>query len=611
MKARVKVCVLLIFGALPCGLVPAQENDVSKKEIRKTLNSPDSFIRHNTWKKLNAENSRQYKVLTQILQKLSWYDRDGAIIALAKAATDETLEKMLRDLKKHRNPMVRQGMAMALAKMNDPKYYRHLYDALDDKAPFVRRMVVHALRVHKKNAAVDALVERFQKEDDPVVRTFLESSLNELTQAYQGPNPTAWLLWWTQAKTDKDYKLGNTDEEAVKAAEKLGRKLRRRRTVAAGVTLTSSERGSGDGIPILIIPPYGFSKNIMLPFLSELEKNHKLYYVDLPPIKSFDRTRLKFAGKTDIPYYPTELLVDAFEHLREDTEQERFAIMACGLNAWIAMRYAAQYPKSLAAMILVAPLSSTKEFGAATDRLNSIGQKKKDREMWHLGMSRRFNTETGESGHDAYHRENKVAKPEGEAGSIDRRSWSLFFKDESDGLISILYPKKNHPMGRVAFEPRFSLFKEEPPPVRIPTVVVAGKASLYTSVADCKAIAKYYKGVPYILNGSSCMPFAEESKQFNRTIGAFLKRYARPRRTAKKPDDDEKKGKSAGRDRDKGSSDKEKKKKSSRKRTKKRSKKRSSRDKDSGDKKDSDEPKRRAKKRSKKSKEPEEERVTR
>ena len=78
-------------------------------------------------------------------------------------------------------------MAVALAKMDDPIFYKHLYEALDDKDPTVRRVVVHSLRVHKKPEAVDALVKRFQKEEDPVADLELQSdpSMQDLEEDFE------------------------------------------------------------------------------------------------------------------------------------------------------------------------------------------------------------------------------------------------------------------------------------------------------------------------------------------------------------------------------------------------------------------------------------------
>ena len=516
--------------------VSGQEEGVSKAKISKALRTPNSLIRHDTWTKMNPEDKSQFSMLLKIMAKQPWFDRDGTIKALATAASDEVLEKMIKALQKNKDRAVRQGMAVALAKMDDPIFYKHLYEALDDKDPTVRRVVVHSLRVHKKPEAVDALVQRFQKEDDPVVKTFLEKSLNELTQAYRGPKPEYWLSWWETAKNDPDYKIGETDEEAKKAAEDLGHKLKQRRTVSilGGVTLESSERGSGIGVPILIIPPYGYSENIMLPFLSGLEQRHKLHYIKLPPVRSFKK--LRTVSAKNIPYYPIDQLVDAFEDLRKQTKEERFAIMACGMNSWIAMRYAKKYPRSVAGMLLVGPLSGVKEYARATDRFEKQGKGKKDTEMHYFGLTRRFNSQTGESNLDSYQRENEIAKWEGEGGCIDRRSWSLFFHDERDYVISMLYPVKNHVMGSVAI-PDFDLFKEKKPALRIPTLVITGKSSLYNSIEDSKGIAKYYRGLCLVYGYSSCMPFCEESKRFNKDVAGFLRKFTRVKKDASKKKD--------------------------------------------------------------------------
>ncbi|MBN1442999.1 MAG: HEAT repeat domain-containing protein, partial [Planctomycetes bacterium] len=496
MKNRRRLAAALVCIPLCAPLGGLQAEEPSPAEIQKVLRSSDSHVRHETWKRLNPENSRHFKILLQILGSLPWYDREGAVVALAKAATDETVSKMIEALEKDRNPFVRQGMADALAKMNDPKFYPHLYEALQDKNPFVRRVVVHSLRIHKKNEAVEALVQLFQKEEDEVVRSFIEHSLNDLTQAFLGPNPVRWLSWWEQAKLDPDYELGKTDEEALAKAEEFGQKLRKRKTVSilGGVTLSSSERGADEGVPILIIPPYGHSSQIMLPFLSELEKNHRLHYIELPLLSAFDKKKLTTVSDRNIPYYPTELLVKAFEDLRRGTGHEHFAIMACGMNSWIAMEYARLYPSSVAALIFVAPISSMKEFGDAAMRLQSAGRSRKDDEMLFFGLGRRFNSKTGESELEQYHRDKKVPEREGEGASIDRRSWSLFFKDERDSVIGMLYPVKHHPMGSVAI-PDFNLLKNDPPARPIPTIVICGEASLYTSVQDCQAIGKYYRGM--------------------------------------------------------------------------------------------------------------------
>ncbi len=525
------------------------DEEVSEKDFKAALVSTDSTLRHNTWKRLNAEKDGQYKQIVQILRGLPWYDREGAIFALTKAATEETLKMMVRDLKENKDPSVRQGMAAALAKMNDEKFYVHLYDALKDKDPTVRRMVVHDLRVHKKKEAVEALITNFQKEEDPVVQSFYVDSLNELTQAYQGPNPSSWFTWWEGAKADKEYELGKTDEVAKRKAEELGNKLKKRTTVSVsgGVSLETEEIGGNkvSGVPILVIPEYGFSKEIMKPFLAKLSKTNKIFFIDLPRINSFKD--LKVVSDAKIPYYPIDSLVQAFEDLRKETNQERFAIMACGMNSWIAMRYANLYPKSVSHLVFICPISSNKAYGDATMRMRNKGEKERDVELEHFALTRTFDTKSGQNTHDKHHEDKKLPKPDGEAAAIDRREWSLFFRDVRDGLIGMLYPRKDHPMGSVAI-PEFRCFAE-PPKAKIPTIVIAGKHSILSSIEDCSAIAKHYGGQFYTYANSSCMPFAEESELFNKHMAFLLREKVRSKPKAKvKAGAEEKPGKEASGD---------------------------------------------------------------
>lgn len=511
---------LLLVAVLAPAPARALE-EPTEAEIRAAFASPDSYVRHELWKRLNPEDSRQYKWLEQILAKQPWYDREGAVLALSKAAAEDTVSKMTTALKKHKDLAVRQGMAVALAKMNDERFYPHLYEALDDKSDVVRRVVVNSLRVHKKKEAVEALIARFEKEEEPVVKSFIVDSLNEITQAFQPPVPLAWRIWWENAKSDQSYELGKTDEEAKRQAEELGNRLKERTTITAGVTLKTVERGQKGvrSVPILVLPYYNLSKETMLPFLSELEETNRLFYIDLPAIDSF--SGLDVVSEKKIPYYPIDKLVEAFEKLRKDTGEERFAILACGMNTWIAMRYAAKFPASVSHLVLINPLSSNDAYGAATRRMEGQGKAKNDRELWHLALTRSFNTQSGESTHDAHHREKKEPVPEGEDAALERRDWALYLSDERDSLLGILHGVRRRPLGGVAI-PDFRCFTEKLP-LRIPTIVIAGKNFIYGSVEDAQAVAKHFGGPCYVYQSSAGMPFAEESSLFNKHMAALLK----------------------------------------------------------------------------------------
>ena len=85
--------------------------------------------------------------------------------------------------------------------------------------------------------------------------------------------------------------------------------------------------------------------------------------------------------------------------------------------------------------------------------------------------------------------------------------------------------------------PAFNLFKEKKPALRIPTLVITGKSSLYNSIEDSKGIAKYYRGIYLVYGYSSCMPFCEESKRFNKDVAGFLRKFTRVKKDASKKKD--------------------------------------------------------------------------
>jgi pimeloyl-ACP methyl ester carboxylesterase len=272
-------------------------------------------------------------------------------------------------------------------------------------------------------------------------------------------------------------------------------------------------------VPILILPYSQRSKEVMKPFLAELEKTNKLFYIQLPPISSFKN--IPTVSDKKIPYYPIDNLVKAFEDLRKGTGQERFALMACGLNSWIAMRYASLYPKSVSHLVFINPISSQKAFGDGYDRAEKVGKSKNDVELWHYALAHSFNSQTGESVHDIYHKDKKIPVPDGEGASLSRRGWSLFFKDERDSLATILYGVQQDEHAGGAAIPEFKCFSE--PKRNIPTIVIYGAANLLASQQDCEAIAKHYGGRCYVYPGSSGLPFAEESATFNKHMAALLR----------------------------------------------------------------------------------------
>jgi len=506
-----------LFGLVLLAGAPARA-DLSKAEFARASSSPDSHIRYGEFLKLNPDDKSHLKLALRLAggqggKYANWYDREAGIAVLGRAKDEKSRKTLLRDIKRSRNYLVRQALCVAFAKLQTDEARNALFGALDDKDPRVRREAAWALRSHRKKDSVSKLIARWLEEKDPLVQTTIRTSLEKITDRFWGPDPQEWADWW-KVKQD-DFKIGSKDEEAAKKAEKSGKKMKDSTTKVRGIDIDISERGSGK--PLLVIPPYGYSKAIITPFLTVLEKTNKILYIDLPSIDKFPNA----PAVGGLKYYPIDQLVEAFEEIRKQRKVKRFGVMAWGFNSWMALRYATKYPRSVSHVVLVCPVSGDQEFGRASQRMISQGKKTGDIELWHLGLSRSFNPQTGKSTHQEYHEEKKLPVPEGEDASIDRRSWSLMWANPHDSLLAHLFPVKDKILGGVAI-PEFSVLKEKR--LRCPMLLIVGAHSTYTSLPDCKTTAKHYGARLLVYPQSANMPHAEESVRFNKDLRKFLSR---------------------------------------------------------------------------------------
>jgi pimeloyl-ACP methyl ester carboxylesterase len=505
-----------LAGALAAALAGEETKGANKAEFLKAFTGPDTHQGALAIEKLNPDVKSDYELLKMVLSRGNWHYRAAAAKVLAKAGNPDVVKDMIESLteKGEKNPYVRQGMAIAIAKMNDRTLYPELFKALDDKEPRVRRQVAYVLRINKDKGSIEALINRWKEEKDPLVCNYIRESLEDITKRYIGLNQVDWYNWWLANK--EKFEVGSTDEEAAKKAEQEGKKLSEGTTTTRDVDVNFVSRGVG--VPVIVLPHYGLSKEMMIPFFYEIERIAKVAYMDNPPISKFKN--LKSVG--GIPYYPIDALVEAFEEFRKAQKADRIAIMACGMDSWIAMRYAAKYPKNVVGLIFVAPISSDKEYGAATKRMKDIANKTGDIELEHYALTRTFNTQTGESTHDEYHKTKNLPKPEGEDEAIHRKDFDLFFNDRMDSLLEQLYPIAYNPPGSVAI-PDFSVAKEGK--VGVPVLVVSGKHSIYTSESDCALVAKQYGAQLVSFEKSACVPFVEEPQKFNEVVKNFLTKH--------------------------------------------------------------------------------------
>jgi pimeloyl-ACP methyl ester carboxylesterase len=289
-------------------------------------------------------------------------------------------------------------------------------------------------------------------------------------------------------------------------------------------------RSRGSGLPLLVLPEYGYEKDYLETYLRNLEDTNQILYVSLPGASDFPN--LPNAPGMPYPYYPLELLVDAFEDLHKELvenkqiENKPFAIMAHGLSCWIAMKYAAKYPKRVRRMILIAPTSGGKAWGEGRDRVERQGQQEGDLEMEHYAQGQVY-----ENGAPRYQ-----AQSDEESAALMRKGHTLYFADTRDLEIGRIYgpvvekrvgdgmfrgPAAFRPMGSITI-PDFSLFKE--PRSQTQTIIMLGAHSTRLSKDDCEAIAKHYRPAAKVLTfpRSSRMPFIEENERFVNTVRKLL-----------------------------------------------------------------------------------------
>lgn len=506
-----------LFVALCAAAALAADKGANKAEFLKAFAGPDTHKGAKAIEALNPDVKSDYELLKLVLEKGHWFYRGVAATVLAKTGNPDHVKDMVESLteKGERNPYVRQGMAIAIAKMNDRTLYPELFKALADKDSRVRREVANVLKINKDKGSIEALISRWKEEEDPTVVNYIRATLEDITKRYLGPNQVDWYNWWLAVRDT--FEVGSTDEEAAKKAEEDGKKLSSGSTETREVEVTFVSRGIG--APVIVLPHYGHSKDMMIPFFIEVEKFAKVFYMDLPKVSSFKN--LKQIGGKNV--YPIDQFVDALEEFRKTTKASRVTVMACGFNAWVAFRYATKYPKSLAALVLIAPNSSDTEYGKATDRLIQQGQKTGDIEMEHVGHSRRFNTQTGESLHEIHHKTKNIPVPEGEPQALDRKDFTLFFADQQDSLIDQLYPVHHNPVGEVAFG-EYTCFKE-PKGLAVPMLVCSGKRSIFSSESDCAQIAKHYGAQIVSFDRSADLPMIEEPDKFTKALKAFLLKY--------------------------------------------------------------------------------------
>ena len=517
MRARLSILFAL------CLATPAVAGDAKdfKRAWSETQNSWERITLING---LDPADEDSFELLTEyILKTQDWYYREAAIDVLAGAYSPEILEELEKQGKRG-DAVVAEGVAMAFGRSGNTDRVPFLVEELlDHKKWKVVRAAAIALGNLPDKRAVGPLIECWEEnEEDFMVWVHVLEALEKITREKNMPRHQDWKAWWDVVKDTWEVpEEQEIDEDEAKSGDVIKTRVR-------DTNLELRSRGSG--LPLLVLPEYGYEKDYLETYLRNLEDTNQILYCSLPGASDFPN--LPNAPGMPYPYYPLELLVDAFEDLHKELvegkmiEDKPFAIMAHGLSCWIAMKYAAKYPRRVRRMILIAPTSGGKAWGEGRDRVERAGQQNNDLEMEHYAQSQVF-----ENGAPRYQ-----AQSDEESAALQRKGHTLYFADTRDLEIGRIYgpvvekvvgdsmfrgPAAFRPMGSITI-PDFSLFKEQRSQTQ--TIIMMGAHTTRVSKDDCDAIAKHYRPSAKVIvfRRSNRMPFIEENEQFVKVVRKLL-----------------------------------------------------------------------------------------
>lgn len=522
-----RLWTLALAPLVATALAPATALALDDEEFKKQFtNTQNSWERRALIAQLDPSDKDQRKLLLSfVLKTQEWYYREAAIEAISAAYSPEVIREL--EKLKDRDPVIAEGIAMAFGRSKNTERVPHLLDLLGSRKWVVRRAAAIALRWVPDKRAIEPLIAAWEEEEQFLVWVHILETLETVTREKNMPTAQDWKDWWTTVKDTWEVPSGDKGDE-LSEDEKSGDLIKTR---VRGTNLSMRSRGSG--LPLLVLPDYGYEQDYLERYLRNLEDTNQILYMALPGTRDFVDPPLTNAPGLPQPYYPLERITDAFEELQQQLEKEgkikgKFAILAHGLSNWIAMTFATRHPKAVRRMILVAANSGQKAASEGIDRIVRQGQETGDVELEHYGQSRTYDPQKG-----GY---NYEAKSPEEEEALTRKSLTVRFADRRDLEISRIYggiverqvgdglyrgPAFRRPMGG-CFIPEFSLFKL--PKVPTPTLVIVGQYAVESNADDAQAIARHYGGAAraLVFKRSGEMPFVEENEKFVEVVRKFL-----------------------------------------------------------------------------------------
>jgi proline iminopeptidase len=546
MPRRPSLATLALLALVAAPLV-AIAAEAWEREFAAGMDSTDSSMQYVAITKLDPNIPKAREYLYSIAGAGQWHNREGVIETLAKADKPEAVEDLRKNMKSHKAAGAREAIVLAFGRAHDAERIADLIEALKDKAPEVRRAAALMLLENPSKEGVSAIIDAWKKEKEWTVSVYYKDTLEKLTKNFFGWQIQDWENWWL-AKQDKwrppkpkkeprpgekeapegEKKDGGDKKDGEKkdgedAGDEGGEgkeKPAEETTTLRDVELTIKE--SGKGGPLFVIPPLYRNKVLFEKHLQSIEDTARLFYIDLPAINKF--RGLKNEGKSGIPFYPLDMVVDAFDELRKSRKQEQIAILGVEQAAWVAMKYATKYPKNVSHLILISTWSCGKAWEDGIRRIEAEGKTRKNPEMEHTAKHRTLDQSTGKHGYEA--------KDPQEEEAINRMEWTLLWGDPRNIFSILWYKSSENPIGG-CYSPKFDIAAEKANK-DVPTLICYGTKSLWVSPADMKALNKTYPNSTVVECPSSAdMPWVEDHDTFTKAVHGFFKKHPFPRKSGK------------------------------------------------------------------------------
>jgi pimeloyl-ACP methyl ester carboxylesterase len=478
-----------------------------KQAFARAFESANSWERREAIGLVDPDDKAGAKLLLTLLAEerlavVDWHVRDAVISRLAEARSKAASKVLVKGLKA-KQARVREGVVLALGRGKAEAHLGLLLKASRDPAPRVQRAAVEALAAFPDRPQAIGAVLRAWEGAPAISRLGLvcERSLAWMASEDHGLAPTAWRAWWDGVKTAWPTQAPSPDEEEAAPM----------RTRVRGVELTFTERGSGD-MPLLVIPNYATTTELYRPWLKAIEDVYRVIYMELPKVEAFPADQIQEYAE-GMPYYPVDLLVEAFEELRQAKGVERFALFAHGYNSLIAMRYLSLHAEQVDHAILVAPISGGQAWGQILDGVQRQGQATTDPELTHMARNMLVYPDGKrdyETGSDA------------EWQALRRKAASLYLADANDPALSGIFDAGFYDdQDEDAVTPDFELSRQTK--ARVPILLQWGERSLWSLERDQRKFRDHYPETTTKTYADSAMcPFIEQTAQWSEDVHAFF-----------------------------------------------------------------------------------------